>query len=335
MISLKTEKPVLCLGDVNPDLILPYGQARAVLDAVAEGKKVEKNKEGAHVECGGSIGNTTSNLAKLGVDTWFAGKVGQDAFGRFLKNDFEKDGVNTKYMIEDPDSFTCIVSAVIGLDSERVVFVWPRSNAAHMQLRPEDLPDSLIDEIGWVHSSGIMLREQPAAETIVSFLEKCASKGVIVSFDLNLRFESAGIDENFRKLIDRVIKASNVLLGNGVEEFMPLTGAVDPEAAAKMLVSDKRAVVIRGGKIGAFLYTDTDRFESKAYAVKVVDKVGAGDSFDSGFIAAAVRGLPLQDTIVWGNAVACYTLQFKGARTGPTYEKLMQFLKDFEGKYES
>ena len=318
MLQLKTDKYIMALGDVNPDMVLPYGESKAALEAVARGEKAPTDRSlRAKMYSGGSIGNTASGLARLSMKTFFAGSAGKDAFSDFLTKEFEEDGVDCKYFARKEGLFTCLVTAVVGADKERILYCWPTSNAAHHQLLPEDLPDSAIDEIGWVHTSGIMLRENPAAETIVSFLEKCRKKGVTVSFDLNLRLEAVGLSDEFASRIRRAVDCANVLFGSGVEELMPLSGLDTPEAAAKSFVRDDRIVVSRSGKYGLSLYSAEEEFYCPTFDAEVVDTIGAGDAFNAGFIAAAALGKSLWDCATWGNGAATYALQYVGARQCP------------------
>lgn len=329
MLNLKTDKYIMALGDVNPDMVLPYGDSKAALEAVARGEKAPEDRSlRATMYSGGTIGNVASGLSRLGMKTYFAGSAGKDAFSDFLTKEFEEDGVDCKYFVRKEGLFTCLVTAVVGADKERILYCWPTENAAHHQLLPTDLPDSALDEIGWVHTSGIILREDPAGSTIVQFLEKCRERGIIVSFDLNLRLEAVGLSGGFADRIRRTVECSNILLGSGVEEFMPLAGLDDPVAAAKKYVRDDRIVVSRSGKYGMSVYTTEEEFYCPTFDVEVVDTIGAGDASNAGFIAAAASGKSLWDCATWSNGAATYALQHIGARQCPNREVLEKFIKE-------
>ena len=66
MIELRTEKPILCIGDVVPDIILPYGASQRVLAAVTRGEPITGEQKSAEFAAGGSIGNTAHGIAVLG-----------------------------------------------------------------------------------------------------------------------------------------------------------------------------------------------------------------------------------------------------------------------------
>ncbi len=192
MIELRTEKPILCIGDVVPDIILPYAASQRVLAAVTRSEPITGEQKSAEFAAGGSIGNTAHGIAVLGGSTWFAGKVGNDYFGRFLKQTFDSVGVDTRYLILDDDIPTSMVIAVLGEDKDRITYVIPRSGASQHQLKKTDLPEDLLDQIGWLHTSGILLRENPAADTILELMAGCQARHIPVSLDLNLRIEAIG-----------------------------------------------------------------------------------------------------------------------------------------------
>ena len=330
MKNLKVEKPILCLGDVNPDIILPYGDSKANMRRLAQGLPVTGESTEAQIFSGGSIGNTASGLARLGGNCYFAGKAGLDSYGQFCKEDFEKDGVGTDYLVLDPNIPTVVVMAVVDEDKERFLYVFPNENQSHLQLKPEDLPDDLIEKISWVHTTGFMLRHNPAADTVVEFMEKCHEAGKIVSLDLNLRIELNPFTEEFKNRIERLVAISDVLLGSGTEEFMPLTGASTPQEAARMLANENRMVISRFGANGVEIYANGKEDYVDCYKVNVVDTVGAGDAFNAGFMAAVSRGEDLKFAVQYACAAAGYTLQKVGARTMPDNETILKFMQETE-----
>lgn len=329
MKSFKTNKPILSVGDVCPDIILPYGDTRQVLAAIARGVTISAEQESARIMAGGSVGNTAHGIAALGGTSWFAGKVGDDYFGRFLRDEFLKIGVDTRYMILDEAIPTSMVIVVVDREKDRITYAIPRTGASQHQLNKEDLPESVLDQIGWLHTSGILLREDPAAGTILELMRKCRSKGIITSLDVNFRIEGVG-NKQYMDRILQGIALSNILFGSVNDELMPITGADIPQAAARALVTSDRIVVGRSGGAGADIYLpDGSCLHGKAFEMPVIDTLGAGDAYNAGFIVAAARGSSLEEANRWGNAVAGYKIMHTGARNFPTTEQLENFIKDF------
>jgi len=333
LIPLQTSKPVLSIGDACPDIILPYGDTLSVMAALARGVSVSAEQKSAQIAAGGSVANTAHGIAVLGGRSWFAGKVGNDYFGRFLKDAFDHAGVDTHLLILDENIATSMVIAVVGQDKNRVTYAVPRTHASQHLLAPSDLPEGLVDQVGWLHTSGILLRENPAADTILGLMEQCAQKAIPVSLDLNIRIEAIG-DPDCLARLQHGIQLSTILFGSGSDELMPVTGAASPQAAARALAGSQRVVVCRSGSAGAELYLPDGRIlHSCAYDVPVVDTLGAGDAYNAGFITAAAEGLSLEDANQRGNAVAGYKIMHAGARNFPNPQQLEQFFRDFGAKY--
>jgi len=148
MICLQTDKPILCIGDACPDIILPYGETRQVMEAIASGKSVKTEQKGAEIAAGGSIANTAHGIAVLGGRAWFAGKVGNDYYGRFLEQTFQDAGVDTSCLILDNAICTSMVIAVLDANNERTTFVVPRNGASQHLLERSDLPADILDQVG-------------------------------------------------------------------------------------------------------------------------------------------------------------------------------------------
>ena len=222
-------KPVLCLGDVCPDILLPYGEAKAVMEAAARGEAVDAPQRGASIQPGGSVGNTAAGMARLGTPVLFAGTAGDDSLGRMLRDDLAREGVDVSLLRLDPQIATIMILVVVEADGGRVPFALPPSGASHLQLVPEQLPGDLPRRISWAHTTGMNLTEEPAAAATLDFLAACKAAGVPVSLDINSRIESMG-NPRFLENLRRAADCCTVLLGSGPDELMPLAGADSPEA---------------------------------------------------------------------------------------------------------
>jgi aminoimidazole riboside kinase len=312
-VSDQLSRPVLVLGDANVDLTLhvplraPDGR-RTVREPVLSG--------------GGTAANTATALARLGVPVTFVGAVGDDAFGRWIRDDLAVSGVDARGL-KVVDTPTCQVIALIEPDGERSLVVWPTDGGALTRLRPEDVDPSLVAGAAWLHTTGMCLRDRPVRDAVLTTMAAARSAGVPVSIDLNLRVELWGLDADRRAVVEAAIALADVVLGQGEEELAPLAGraaggADDPdgggvERAARTLAVGGRTVVARLGAAGALACAaDGSVLRSGAFPVTPANVVGAGDAFNGGFVAAMVEGRGLGDALRWGNAVAA----LKVARPG-------------------
>ncbi|MHB8191661.1 MAG: carbohydrate kinase family protein [Bellilinea sp.] len=329
MIDFKTDKPILSVGDACTDIILPFGETRHMMAAHLQGETNHMGHNAANFFAGGSVANTAHGIAVLGGESWFAGKAGDDFFGRYLQSEFVKAGVDTRFMILDEQIFTSMIIVVVDENQERVNYAIPPHGGSQHLLEKHDLPDTLPDQIGWLHTSGILLRENPAADTILDFMDVCQRKGIPTSLDLNFRIEAIGYAQYVER-IQRGIQLTNVLFGSGEEEMMPITSAKTPQAAAKMLVGPNRMVVCRGGAQGADIYLpDGNSLRGNAFDVPVVDTLGAGDAYNAGFIVAATEGHTMEEANRMGNAVSGFKIMHPGARNFPNRLQLEEFLAKY------
>lgn len=326
MKNLKTDLPILCLGDANPDLIIPYGDTKINLDLLSKGLPADPSRQSnITVLGGGSIANTASGLGRLGTPVYFAGKVGNDSFGQFCRDDLKNDGVNTDYMVLDPDIPTVIIMAVVDEAKDRYIYIYPENHPSHLMLQKGEIPDELIEKIDWVHTTGFMLRDNPSADTIVEFIEKCHAAGKIVSLDLNLRIENNPMTEEFVSRIMRIVNCSDVLLGSGIEELMPLSGEDTPKKAAQHFAKD-RVVVSRFGGDGVEVYHDGKMDFVPCFKSEIADTVGAGDSFNAGFISSVARGDDVVTATRFANGAASYVLGRVGARNMPSRQVVEEYI---------
>ena len=275
---------------------------------------------------GGSGANVAVALARLGVTVTMAGAVGDDGYGRWALNDLGREGVDTKGVYLVHDAFTPMVMALIEPNGERLVVVWPSEGGAHLQLQTDAINPALFKSASWLHTTGICLRESPAREAALYVMELARAADLTVSFDLNLRLESWGLDDATQRVFERAIELSNIVFGNAEEEIIPMTGLDSAKAGAQYLCDSKRIVVARQGDKGAFVTTPKETFQVPAYQTQVVDTLGAGDAFNGGFIAARMAKLGIREATSWGNAAAALKIGRVGARGLPSLEDLKQML---------
>ena len=275
---------------------------------------------------GGSAANVAVGLVRLGVAVVMVAAVGDDGYGRWVKEDLVREGVDVQGICTIHDAFTPMVMALIEPDGERLVVAWPPEGGAHLQLTPDTVDWTSIESASWLHTTGMCLRASPAREATLRAMQLARKIGVKVSIDLNLRLESWDLDEQTRSEFERAIELSDVVFGNAKEEIMPMARSESVEAAVQRLCDGERIVVARQGNKGALVATPKETFHAPAFHTQVVDTLGAGDAFDGGFIAACLAKVDAREAARWGNAVAALKIGRVGARGLPSLEDLKQML---------
>ena len=314
-----SDKPVLVVGDANVDLLVNFPRQ------LPNGKTIPPKPE---LMGGGSAANTAMALRRLGLPVTFMGTVGNDAYGRYMLEEFRQAGINAAPTIVNPALNTVCVFAFVDEKGERYPWPWPLENQSFRELAPDKIDWQAVKNAGWIHSSGMLFSADTSARhSVISIFKKAHALGIPTSFDLNMRVEGETLDASYRQALLEVMEHSSVVLGSGQEEFFYLADGQPWQQTAASFVRAGRAIIARMGAEGSMVLSTAGESFIPAYPTKVTDTVGAGDSYNAGFIAASLHGLPIEDCLRWGNACGSYTVARKGSRATPTQAEIEDILK--------
>lgn len=315
---------IIVVGDANVDIIVQYPR---FLDP----EKTHVVWPNPEMQGGGTSSNTAAALAKLGLGCAFVGTVGDDNYGRFVRDDLAKLGVDVSGLVVDPSLNTVGVFAFIDETGERYLWGWPREKQSFKVIDENRVDFERICRADWVHSSGMSLvYDTSARSTITRIFHEAHAAGVPTSFDLNLRVDDGVLDPDFAQALDAIMGDVDYLLGSGPDEFAYLGGGTWEENAAA-LARDGRMVIARDGARGSMALFDGKAVRADAYRVEVEDTVGAGDVYNAGFISGILAGRDISEALRLGNAVSGYTVARKGSRSTPTAQELEEFMSAREG----
>lgn len=315
---------VIVVGDANVDIIVQYPR---FLDP----EKTHVVWPNPEMQGGGTSSNTAAALAKLGLGCAFVGTVGDDNYGRFVRDDLAELGVDVSGLVVDPSLNTVGVFAFIDETGERYLWGWPREKQSFKVIDENRVDFERICRADWVHSSGMSLvYDTSARSTITRIFREAHAAGVPTSFDLNLRVDDGVLDPDFAQALDAIMGDVDYLLGSGPDEFAYLGGGTWEENAAT-LARDGRMVIARDGARGSMALFDGKVVRADAYRVEVEDTVGAGDVYNAGFISGILAGRDISEALRLGNAVSGYTVARKGSRSTPTAQELEEFMSAREG----
>jgi ribokinase len=142
---------VLVIGDANPDLVLSG-------DVEPRFGQVEKLVDAADLVLGGSAAIVASGLSRLGVPTALAATVGDDAFGRFVRDELAASGVDTSWIRTDPNVSTAVT--VVLSAGDRAILTYPGTLAS---TGPEVVDADLLTRVRHVHSASMFLQPKARA----------------------------------------------------------------------------------------------------------------------------------------------------------------------------
>ncbi|MEO6503922.1 MAG: PfkB family carbohydrate kinase [Jatrophihabitantaceae bacterium] len=319
---------VVCVGDVMLDI------SAALPGPLVMGSDTPAPISFCH---GGSAANTAAWLASAGVPCVFAGRVGDDPFGRDAVAALRSHGVITAVSI-DPDTATGVCLVLVDPDGERTMVPSAGANAT---LSATDLGDDLLGAEDHLHLSGYTLLSEGSRPAALFALRLASSVGASVSVDA----ASAGPIRavGAQRFLDW-IPAGALLLANA-DELAALTGALDAgdphagsaaldtgsaaqdadsldqdtgsaaqDAGIAALVARQLTVVLKCGSGGSVLATAAGIWRSAAEPVEVLDSTGAGDAFAAGLLAALGNGAQLNDALAEGNRLGAAAVGKLGAR---------------------
>jgi fructokinase len=229
---------------------------------------------------GGAIFNTAISLGRLGCRSGFFSGISTDLFGRQLEATLAESKVDFSSVVHTGQPTTL---AFVELNSGNAKYVFYDENSAGRSLSVDDLP-KFYDEVTALHFGAISLIPEPCGSAYEALLLREAPNRVI-SLDPNIRPNFIADAAGHRARILRMIGASDIVKvsDEDLEWLEPSKGA--DAAIAHWLQHGVRVVVMTRGAEGASGYTKNHTVKVDAQPAIVIDTVGAGDSFDAGFLA--------------------------------------------------
>ncbi len=251
----------------------------ALIDFIPQRKGCAlKDVEGFTRVAGGAPANVAGAAARLGVPAMVLTQLGADAFGDYIIQSLKGSGIDTSHILQTKEHDTSLSFVSLREDGNRD-FKFYRRTAADLQYSPDNITEDILDDCGMVHFCSVSLVDSPMKEAHRKLLDLATEKGILISFDPNLRLSLWNDDEALKRAVLEFLPYADILKLSD-EELEFITGCTDIEAALPELLQGRcRYIIYTQGKEGASLYRKGERIVSKGHQVDVVDTTGAGDSF--------------------------------------------------------
>jgi ribokinase len=301
-------KSLLVIGSINADLYVEVprlpgpGETIAGIDAA--------------VRPGGKGANQAVSAARLGVDTWFAGKLGSDAYAPPLRLALEGAGVETD-LIEQVDGPTGQAVILLQPGGANSIIVVGGANREWVDL--DDRVHARLREVGALLLQG----EIPDA---INLEAAHAARGVGVPVILDAGGSGGVVLPALLPLVDILSPNEHEL---AVLSSMPTSTNEEVLAAARALqAKGAHTLLVKLGARGAMLVPEQGKpVMHSAFAVNVVDTTGAGDCFTAAYAVATVGGMQPQARLRFACAAAALSVMRKGAIPSmPNREAVKRFL---------
>jgi fructokinase len=244
---------------------------------------------------GGAPANVAVAAARLGAQSAFIGKVGDDAFGHYLADVLHAESVDVTGIRFDERARTTM-AFVAKPDENTSEFVFYRNPGADMLLRADELAVDLLRSTRAFHFGSISLIDQPSRDATLHAIRFAREVGALVSFDVNYRPSLWPSPQAARERIVEALPSADLVKVNEWEVCL-LTDARPAQVEAGLDVLSSRLLahgpamcVVTLGSKGSFFRTAADSGFVPGFAVKTVDATGCGDGFVAGLLCQLVRG---------------------------------------------
>lgn len=301
-ITMKAEFDVLVAGELNADLILNdiHGFPRQGREIIAERMTLT---------LGSSSAILASNLSALGAAVAFAGRLGDDQLGGIVTESLHARGVDTRF-IRRSNEYATGITVCLSYGEDRANLTYPGAmNGFGLQ----DIPDEAWQAARHMHVSSLFL--QPALKRdIIALFARARGAGLSTSLDPQWDpGEKWDVDWN------SLFRYVDLFMPNR-EELMAITHATDFASALNAASRFKCCTVVKDGARGAHVWDGTQFIHHPGYInERVADTIGAGDSFNAGYLKAFLDERPLRECLSFGALMGAVSTTAPGG-TGAFYD---------------
>lgn len=302
---------VLVVGELNIDLILNKIEAYPSI-----GKEIIAGE--MNFTMGSSAAIFACNLSTLGSKVAFMGKVGEDNFSEIILVDLKKKGVDISQILKTRTNTG--MSVILNYEEDRAIVTYP---GAMEELKVSDVSDETLLIANHLHVSSLFLQKALKPD-IVELFKRAKRIGLTTSLDP--QWDPAELwDIDLPGLLPYV----DIFLPNE-SELLNLTGRESIDKALEEIKTYGNLILIKKGKNGSVLSYDGNNVNCKPFFNNtVVDAIGAGDSFNAGFVFKYLQGAPPETCQMFGNLIGAISTTKSGGTTAFTdYEGTMKIAKE-------
>jgi 5-dehydro-2-deoxygluconokinase len=294
---------------------------------------------------GGCPSNIAIGTARLGLKSGLITRVGDEAMGRFIREQMEREGVETRGIVTDPERLTALV--VLGVrDEKQFPLIFYRDNCADMALDEGDIDEGLIASAAAIVVTGTHFSRPNTDAAQRKAIRLAKAHGRKVVFDVDYRPNLWGLaghgagEERYIKA-DHVTAHLQTILPDcdlivGTEEELAIAGGFEDTLATLRAIRavTRATIVCKRGPMGCVVFPGEipDAIEKgvkgPGFPVEVYNVLGAGDAFMSGFLRGWLRNEPLETACAYANACGAFAVsRLLCSPEIPTFEELSFFLE--------
>ena len=285
---------VSVIGELNLDLILYGLPAELVLEREHLAKDLS-------ITLGSSSAIFAHNFALLGNKVGFSSSIGSDPFGEICLKRLGESGVDLSRVRRLPGKTTGL-TVILPQRKQRFILTYP---GTMYDMTERELDLSYVYNARHLHVSSYFL-QKALRPHLIEIFRKAKDAGLTTSLDTNDDPENRWSGE-----ISLLLKHVDILIPNE-REACKIAGTEDLEKALDILSQKVSMLVVKRGSQGAVARVGKDKYSAFPPVVDPVDLVGAGDSFDAGFIHQFIRGAKIEDCLKYGNLAGALSVTKAG-----------------------
>jgi 5-dehydro-2-deoxygluconokinase len=312
---------VLCMGRVSIDLYA--NDIGAPFEAIT----------GFAALVGGCPTNVSVGTRRLGLKSALLTGVGDDKVGDFVLNFLRKEGVDTRFTPTKKGHRTSAV--LLGIQPpDQFPLIYYRDNCADIELTIDDVLAAPVADSRLLFISGTGLSKEPSRSATQFAAELASSAGTEVVLDIDYRADQWHDPRAFGLATRLTLPLVDVAVGTETE-ILAATGLDSAESAvARLLAGVRKAVVFKRGEKGSIVYArDGGVYDARPFKITVLNVLGAGDAFASGFIYGRLQGWDWAKAARMGNATGAIVVTRQGcANDMPTLVETLKFI-DSQGGF--
>ena len=310
------------------------------------------------VTYGGGEANVAAALCNYGLQGTFVSKVPDNAIGQAAINHLRRYGVDTQFIARGGKRLG-IYFLETGASMRASQVIYDRADAAISQVDISEFDfDKILDGADWFHTTGITpALSDRSAELTEAALKAAKAKGVTTSIDLNYR-KKLWSKEKAKEVMTRLSQYADVCIGNeedaettlgfksagtditkgelNLEGYKDVFKQMKEKLGFKYIASTLReSHSASDNGWSALVYDGNEFYHTKQYTVRIVDRVGSGDSFASGFIYGLVTGMPMAEAAEFGVAASALKHTIPGDLNHATLSEVKDLMKgDASGRVQ-
>jgi 2-dehydro-3-deoxygluconokinase len=302
------------------------------------------------VTYGGGEANVAAALCNYGLHGTFVTKVPDNPIGQSAINHLRRYGVDTQYIVTGGERLG-IYFLETGASMRASQVIYDRSGASIAEAKASDFDfNKILDGADWFHTTGITpALSDSAIELTEAALKAARAKNITTSIDLNYR-KKLWSKEKAREVMTRLCQYVDVCIGNeedadttlgfkaahsdvtkgelNLDGYKDVFKQMKAKFGFKFIASSLReSHSASDNGWSALVYDGSDFYHTKQYQVRIIDRVGSGDSFASGLIYGLITGMSMKDAAEFGVAASALKHTIPGDMNHATLKEVQELMK--------